>query len=36
MAEVVKALQGISPPYIQDIFMEKDVPYNLSASKIVI
>ncbi len=34
--EVFKALQGISPPYIQDLFREKDVPYNLRASKIVI
>ncbi len=34
--EVFKALQGISPPYIQDLFREKDVPYNLRAHKIVI
>ena len=34
--EVFKALQGISPPYIQDLFREKDVPYNLRASRIVI
>ncbi len=34
--EVFKALQDISPPYIQDLFKEKDVPYNLRASKIVI
>ncbi len=34
--EVSQALQGISPPYIQYIFREKDVPYNLRASKIVI
>ncbi len=34
--EVFKALQGISPPYIQDLFREKDVPYNLRATKIVI
>ncbi len=33
---VFKGLQGISPPYIQDLFREKDVPYNLRASKIVI
>ncbi len=30
-------LQGISPPYIQDLFRENDVvPFNLRASKIVI
>ncbi len=34
--EAFKALQGISPPYIQDLFREKDVPYNLRATKIVI
>ncbi len=34
--EVFKTLQGISPPYIQDLFREKDVSYNLRASKIVI
>jgi len=36
VAEVFKALNGISPPYIQDLFREKEVPYNLRASKIVI
>ncbi len=34
--EVFKAMQGISPPYIQHLFREKDVPYNLRASRIVI
>ncbi len=34
--EVFKALQGMLPPYIQELFSEKDVPYNLRASKIVI
>ncbi len=34
--EVFKALKGISPPYIQDMFKQKDVPYNLRASKIII
>ncbi len=34
--EVFKALQGISPPYIQDLFRKKNVPYNLRARKIVI
>ncbi len=34
--EVFKALQCISPHHIQDLFREKDVPYNLRASKIVI
>ncbi len=34
--EVFKALQGISPSYIQDLFMEEDVHYTLRASKIVI
>ncbi len=34
--EVFKALQGISPPYIQNLFRQKDVPYNLSVSKFVI
>ncbi len=36
VTEVFKALQSISLPYIQDLFREKDVPYNLRASKIVI
>ncbi len=34
--EVFKALQDISPPYIQDLFRVKDVPCNLRASMIVI
>ncbi len=34
--DVFKVLQGISPPYIQDILREKDVPYNPKVSKIVI
>ncbi len=34
--EVFKALQGICPPYIQNLFREKDDPYNMKASKIVI
>ncbi len=34
--EVFKTLQGISPPYIQDLFGEKGVPYNLRSSKSVI
>ncbi len=34
--EVFNALQDISSPYIQNLFREKDVPYNLRASKIVI
>ncbi len=29
-------MQGISPPYMQDLFREKDGPYNLRASKFVI
>ncbi len=33
--KLFKALRGISPPYIQDLFGEKDVPYSLRASKIV-
>ncbi len=34
--EVFKSLQGISHSYIEDLFRENGVPYNLSASKIVI
>ena len=36
LIEVFKALNGVSPPYIQELFREKDVPYNLRSSKIVI
>ncbi len=36
MLYYVKALQGISPPHIQDLFREKVLPYNLRAGKIVI
>ncbi len=34
--KVLMALHGISPLYIQDLFREKDVPYNMRASMIVI
>ncbi len=34
--EVFKALHGISPPYIQDLFRVKDTPYSLRENRIVI
>ncbi len=34
--KVYKALNGLSPLYIQNLFNEKKVPYNLRASKIII
>ena len=33
--EVYKAINGQSPPYIQDLFKIKHTPYDLQASKIV-
>ncbi len=34
--KVYKALHGLSPLYIQNLFNEKKLPYNLRASKIII
>ncbi len=34
--KVYKALHGLSPLYIQNLFNEKTLPYNLRASKIII
>ncbi len=34
--EVYKGLHGLSPSYIQNLFNEKKLPYNLRASKIII
>ncbi len=34
--EVYKALHGLSPLYIQNLFNEKKLPYNLRVSKIII
>ncbi len=34
--EVYKALHGLSPLYIQSLFNEKKLPYNLRASKTII
>ena len=36
VAEVYKALNGISPSYIQELFKEKNVPYSMRSSQIVI
>ncbi len=33
--EVYKALNGLSPPYIQKLFQEKTIPHNLRASRLV-
>ncbi len=35
-AEVYKALHGLSPLYIQNLFNERKLPYNLGARKIII
>ncbi len=35
-SEVYKALHGLSPLYIQNLFNGKKLPYNLRASKIII
>ncbi len=29
--EIFKAMHGISPAYIQNLFRERDVPYNLKS-----
>ena len=34
--EVFKALKGLSPPYIQQLFKEKNIKYDLRSSKILI
>ena len=36
VTEVYKALNGLSPTYIQELFKEKNVPYSLRSSQIVI
>ncbi len=34
--EVYKALHGLSPLYVQNLFNENNLPYNLRTSKIII